>query len=763
MSPLLERAVEFLFKYRPFVFEKGRLVLAAPWPVYAIALAVLALAAPALFTYARARGKTRPADRAVLAALRALVLAALLLCLCRPALLVSSVVPQQSFVGVLVDDSRSMRIADTGEPRSAFVARTFGAEGSPLLKALEERFKLRFFRFSASAERIGACSELSFAGGESNLGGALDRARQDLAAVPLSGLVLVSDGADTTQAAITEPLLALKARSVPVFTVGVGRERFPKDIEVSRVSAPRSVLKGTSLVVEVQLAQRGLGGQRVQLHVEDSGRLVHTQEVRLPPEGESTTVRVHVTPSEAGPRAFRFRVASHPDEQVRENNQREVLLQVDDRREKILYFEGEPRFELKFLRRAVADDKNLQVVTLQRTSENKFLRLDVDDADELAAGFPKTREELFRYRGLILGSVEASFFTADQLRMMADFVSQRGGGLLMLGGRRSFAEGGYASTPIAEVLPVVLEPSESKERFFAEIKVELTPFGLTQGATQLAGTEEKTAERWQSLPVLSTFNPVRRTKPGAATLLVGKGEGLGGPQVVLAYQRYGRGKALAFTVQDSWQWQMHADVPLEDMTHENLWRQLLRWLVSQVPDPVTVSTPAERVAPGASVVLQAEVDDDTFLKVNNARVVAHVREPSGKGRDVPLEWTVDKNGQYRGSFTASEQGTHEIEVEATRGSESLGRGKAYVQAGELPTEYFGAEMRAPLLKRIASETGGRFYTPDTAASLSEDLRYGGGGATVVEEKDLWDMPALYLLLLALVSAEWAYRKARGLA
>ena len=118
-----------------------------------------------------------------------------------------------------------------------------------------------------------------------------------------------------------------------------------------------------------------------------------------------------------------------------------MLVQVLDRREKILYFEGEPRFELKFIRRAVAEDKNLQVVCLQRTSQNKFLRLDVDDAEELAGGFPKTREELFKYRGLILGSVEASFFTADQLRMIAEFVSQRGGGLLTLGGRHSFAEG----------------------------------------------------------------------------------------------------------------------------------------------------------------------------------------------------------------------------------------------------------------------------------------------------------------------------------
>ena len=128
-------------------------------------------------------------------------------------------------------------------------------------------------------------------------------------------------------------------------------------------------------------------------------------------------------------------------------------MSVEDRHEKILYVEGEPRFEMKFLRRAVEGDSNLQVVTLQRTAEGKFLRLGVDSAGELAAGFPRTREELFRYRALILGSVEASFFTADQLRMIEEFVSQRGGGLLVLGGRLALGEGGYAGTPGGRAAP----------------------------------------------------------------------------------------------------------------------------------------------------------------------------------------------------------------------------------------------------------------------------------------------------------------------
>ena len=760
MAPWFEAVFELLFKYRPFLFQKGRFVMAPPW----LAVIVLVVGAAAVvISYQRAKGGTGPATRLTLAVLRTAALALVLFCLCRPALVLSTVVPQQSFLGVLVDDSQSMRIADDGETRGQVAARSFGPQ-APLLKALADRYKLRLFRFSETAERLPSTTDLTFDGSRTSLTQALERASQELSSVPLAGLVLVTDGADNADADVGHLLPRLRARAVPVFTVGLGRERFAKDVELTRVDVPASVLKGTSVTAEVRVAQRGLGGQKVQLQVEDAGRVLQTQEITLPADGESAAARVHLTASEAGPRTFRFRIAPQPGEPIAQNNQQDVPIEVVDRREKILYLEGEPRFELKFLRRAVADDKNLQVVCLQRTSQNKFLRLDVDDADELAGGFPKTREELFKYRGLILGSVEAGFFTGDQLRMIAEFVSQRGGGLLTLGGRHSFAEGGYGPTPLAEVLPVVFEEGrDPKQPFFAEMKVEPTPFGMTHGVTQLAATEEKSAERWKSLPPLSTLNPIRRTKPGAVSLLLGRGEGLPGAQVVLAYQRYGAGKALAFTTDDSWLWQMHADIPLEDMTHENLWRQLLRWLVSGVPGPVTVSVSSPRTAPGSAVTILATVTDATYLKVNDAQVVAHVKDPSGAERALPLEWTVGKDGEYGARFTPPDKGAYEVRVEAARAGQALGRETAQVQAADLATEYFGAEMRRPLLERIAEETGGRFYTPQTVSALAEDVKYGGGGATVQETKPLWDMPALFLAIVALVSVEWAYRKSRGLA
>lgn len=760
MGGFLESAFEFLFKYRPIVYEKGRLVFATPWPFYVLILVGVAALALALLAYGRARARSRR-DLVVLTSLRAAVLGLLLFCLARPTLLIPTVIPQRNFLGILIDDSRSMAIADLDDGgRMGVAQRAFGAPDSALRAALEERFLLRFYRFSRGTERVEDPSVITASGAGTDLAQALETARRELAAVPLAGLVVMTDGADNSESSLTESLLALRSSAVPVYTVGLGLERFERDIEITRVETPRSALKGSSLVVDLVVEQSGFDRRRVPLNVEDGGRIVASQEIRLPPRGESATVRVQFEVEESGPRRFRFHVPALAGESVVENNEQWALIVVEDEPRKILYFEGEPRFEVKFIRRAVAADENIRVVTLQRTAENKFLRLDVDDADELAGSFPRTREELFGYRGLILGSVEASYFSHDQLSMIEEFVAQRGGGLLMLGSRHSFARGGYGGTPLEDVLPVRLAVGE--DDFYAEVTVEPTRLGLSHPAMQIAGDMEESAARWRAMPAVSAVNAIREVKPGASALLTGSGPALDGALIVLAFQRYGRGKSLALPIQDSWMWQMHADVPLEDMTHETFWRQLLRWLVNSVPEPVMVEAERDRVGAGEAVALRAEVRDETFLQVNNARVSARVTAPSGAEIELPLEWAVDADGEYEGEVRPEESGVHRVSVSARKGGELIGEHTTYLEAGDVAREYFNAEMRAPLLREIAEQTGGRFYTQGDLDALAEDVSFTDSGTTVLEERDLWDMPLIFLALLGLVSAEWLQRRRRGL-
>ena len=761
----MQAMFEFLFKYRLLLFQEGDFAFGSPWPTMVVLGLVAALSIPTVLTYAAARGDTRPVDRAIMAALRLGVIALLVFILFQPILVLTTVVPQRNFVGILIDDSQSMQITDAnGVPRSDFIRRTFGAEGSELLAELNDKFALRFFRFSRGSSRLGDVSELTYQGTSTQLGGAMVRAQEELAGVPLSGLIVISDGADNSGETLAESLLPFQAAKVPVYTVGLGEETLSPDLQVSRVEVPRSVLKGTSLVVDVIISHRGYSGRTVPLVVEDAGQLMASEEVTLEGDGEPVVARVRLEASESGQRLLQFRVPIQAGERVARNNVREVLVDVVDESEKILYFEGEPRWEVKFIRRAVSDDENLQVVVLQRTAESKFLRLDVDDAEELAAGFPKTREELFRYRALILGSVEASFFTHDQLNMIADFVSQRGGGLLMLGGRNSFREGGYEGTPLAEALPVFMDDELSDGRpFFSELYVSPTRTGLTHPTTQLGGEGgEEIRELWESLPPVSSLNPITRLKPRATGLLTGGSEGDRTTQVVLAYHRYGRGKVIVLPIQDSWIWQMHADVPLEDQTHETFWRQLLRWLADGVPHRVGARGEREVVEPGQAVGISAEVSDSAYMEVNDGKVVATILSPGGYSLTVPLDWAVDQDGRYKASFTTSEPGLYEVSVQAIRGADTLGTALTHVHAAPSDDEYFDASMRGTTLRRIADQTGGLFYTPDNVASLPEDISLTGAGVTLTEERDLWDMPILLILLLSLMAGEWGYRRMRSL-
>ena len=762
---MFDRIFQALFSYRPVVFQEGQFRFDLTPASLAAAVLVAVVAVGAVLTYRRIRvNEGRVRDRIILTGLRLTVLAVVLFCLFRPTLVVRAAVAQQNVVAVLLDDSRSMQISDQdGQARAKYLQTQFAPDGA-LLKSLTDKYLVRVFRFSSTAGRIGNTSQMMFDGTQTKLGPALTSAREELAGLPVAGIVLVSDGADTTDTSIGEALLGLKAEKLPVFTLGVGSEQLPRDIQIDRVSTPRTVLKNASLLLDVIVRQTGYAGQTVTVNVEDEGRIVGSEKLQLPADGSPATVRIRATASEPGPRLFRFKVAPQQGELVTENNTRESIINVRDETERILYFEGEPRWEFKFINRAVADDKNLLSVSLQRTADNKYMRLR-GDADEIVGGFPKTREELFKYRGLILGSVEAGLFTGDQLQMIADFVDRRGGGLLVLGGPRSLGEGGYGGTPVADALPLVIDSRTraSEPAPLARLRISPTRAGQSHAATQLAPTEAASLARWSELPLVTTVNAPLPAKPAATVLLTGTDES-GRGRHVLAWQPYGRGKAIALTVQDTWNWQMHVSIPEDDQTHENFWRQMMRWLVDGVPNAVDVRVGTDRVDPGEPVTIDATVVDPQFVELNDATVVAQVSRPDGTTETVPLQWTGERDGHYRGTFVSTKQGSYEVAVDATRsGGQAVGSSTALVRAVPSEAEYFDPTLHAQSLRRIAQETGGRFYTPGTAEGLAEDIRHSGRGVTAVEERELWNMPIVLITLLGLVCAEWGYRRVVGLA
>jgi uncharacterized membrane protein len=582
--------------------------------------------------------------------------------------------------------------------------------------------------------------------------------------MPLAGVVLISDGADNGSSALDDALLALRARRVPVFTVGVGAERFERDVAIERVQAPRRTLAGASNVVEADVRLRGAGRDPVPVTVEADGRVVATEMARVGEQGDVTTIRFRLPPLDPGVHRIAVRAKALPGEIVTENNEWQTSIEVRAGPDRILYLEGEPRPEFAFLRRAVANDSAVQVVGLMRSAERKFLRLGVRDSLDLLGGFPTSRDELFRYRAIVLGSIEASFFTTDQLRMLADFVSVRGGGLLVLGGRASLSEGGYAGTPLADVLPLTMSAgSVNVDGPATSVLVRPTRAGEVHAALQLRTTMAGSRARWDSLPPLTTVNRLGALRAGATLLLAGRAEGGRSDIPILAWQRYGRGMSAIFGVQDSWLWRMDTSIPVDDVTHQTLWRQLVRWMVDEAPAPFEIVASPSRVAPGEPVALRAQVRTTLFADVNDAAVTVTVTSPTGATQTVPLEWTLREDGSYTARFTPIDTGRYVLDAVATRGRDSLQTATSSLLVDERGADVAQAELRASLLRRIAEETGGRYYPLNVSGTLADDAVFTEAGVTVREAKDLWDMPAVFLLIALLLGAEWGYRRWRGLA
>jgi uncharacterized membrane protein len=453
-----------------------------------------------------------------------------------------------------------------------------------------------------------------------------------------------------------------------------------------------------------------------------------------------------------------------------ENNKQEALVEVIDGPLKVLYVEGEPRWELGKVRESLQlNEKNVTLVSLQRTGENKFYRQGIASPQELVSGFPKTEEELFSYQGLILGSVEAGFFTAEQLRNIEAFVSRRGGGLLATGGRLAFDGGKYAGTPVADLLPLAVDgrATDVADSFAPVFKPQLTAQGQTHPITRLNEDRALSQKTWNELPPISVSEVLTGVKPGATVLVearrVSDGATSSAQTVpLLVQQRYGRGQALALTASDTWRWRMRMDSKTN--AHETFWRQILRYLVSSAPWQTEVRAEQDVYAMDDTVRIVADIRDKRFNAVSDARASARVIKPSGAAVDVPLHFTtLNDANTYTGEFKADELGQSRIELTAVSNSTGPVSANSSILVSELNREFYGAAQNSDLLKRIAVETGGKYYTPGDVQSLLDDLTYRRTPYSERVTKQLWDMPINFILIIGLLSAEWFMRKRQGLA
>jgi len=749
---------EWLFKYPPTVFLHGQLLLRSALPRWLLVVGVVGVGL--LLAWAlrgrhaadtQAGGRWRlPSIWLVQWAMAALVM----VLLWRPAVAISELVPQANVIAVLIDDSASMGIAEHGVSRMQEASRLLQGDW---LASLGRTFQTRLYRFDSGLVRYdGAPAALTASGPATHINAVLNEFASDTASVPVGAVVLLSDGGDNSGKIDRSTIEVLRQRRIPVHTVGFGSTQVPQDVEIENVALTARALAHSRVTAVVEVAQSGFAGRHTTVTVRDGTKLLATRELVLGHDGATVSTDLTFDLPDAGPRVLRFQVAALPDEGNVRNNELRRLVNVEAGPRRILYVEGEPRWEYKFVRRAEEDDTAVQLVSMLRTTENKIYRQGVKDPLELAQGFPSKPEDLFAYDGIIMGSVDAGYFPPAQQALMREFVDRRGGGLLFLGGRQSLADGVWGGSQLNDLLPVTV-PMISGTFRREPATVSLSTAGADSAVTRLVDDRAANIALWARLPYLADFQNPGTVKPGASELAQMHVAGRTMP--LLVTESYGRGRTAVLATGGTWRWQM--SMPLGDTTHSVFWHQLLHWLVADTRGQLAAQVSASTLDDDGHVQLLADVRDRNYLPATDAVVNAHLIGPDRLQADVSLRVVPGLPGRYQTDWTAPVPGVYVADITANQGAIGAGRDTVAFQREDGVAEDFHTGQNVALLKSLAAETGGRYWSPDDLNGLARAIPFSSAGVSVQKFQDLWNMPAVFLALLALRLAEWLLRRRWG--
>ncbi len=751
---------ELLFKYPVAVFSKGEFVLLGGWPKWVLALLIVAAAAALAWRIrlklSRSGGNLRNWQAATIWLFETFLAALILVLLWQPAMVVAQLRPEQNIIAVLVDDSQSMAIADGGANTTREEqAKKVLADGT--LSALQQKFQTRIYRLDSHLTRVGSLQQIPPPTmPATHIGDGLKQLVAETSDLPVGAVVLLSDGSDNTGGIDLDTISALRNRHIPVHTVGFGAESVSPDVEVDDAVVPQRALADSRLSAMVTLHQHGYSGRKGTLSVRDGDKLLTSREITFAADGKIQRENLLFSAGTAGAKSLEFSVAPLPDEKNKLNNSVTRLISVDSDKRRILYVEGEPRWEYKFIRRAEDDDRIVQVVSMLRTTENKIYRQGINDPNELADGFPTRAEDLFGYAGIIIGSVEAGYFTPAQQDLLREFVDRRGGGLLFLGGRSSLADGVWGGSSDVDLFPVVL-PNQKNTFHRAPATAQLTPAGADNLICRLVDDPQANVDRWRKLPYLMDYQDAGTPKPGAAVLAEMMAGGRKLP--LLITQNYGRGRTAILATSGTWRWKMSQ--PLGDTTHDMFWQQFLRWLVADTPGHVVASVPNQVLFDEGHIRLSADVRGKDYTPAADATVQAHVMGPGGISAMVDMTPVPDAPGTFQADWTAEKPGSYVAEVTAQKGSDEIGHDVVSFERMDGVAENFHVEQNRDLLERLASQTGGKYWQPNETSKLADDIPYSEAGITVRETKELWNLPLIFLVILAVRGSEWLLRRRWG--
>ena len=733
---------------------------------------VAAIALLALLAIRPSRASLTRRRWLALGAIRLVVVLLIVLAMLRPTLVYTKTEMQPATLLVLADQSRSMGVRDAAGGRSRWESlRDTLAEAQPALATLAEQFELKTFRFDAETHPVqagGGQIELPQEpeGQQTAIGSVLEDVLRDEAGKRLLGIVLLSDGAQRAyppRDVLPQTAAArLKHLGYPLYTFRFGQSRGlgqAQDVAGKDLLANASVFVKNELSVSGEIRVDGYVNRDVTVRLlfetsPDKMETVAQKTVRATADGQLLPVEFEYVPEVPGEYKLTLEAVDQQGELVTTNNRLSSFVNVLKGGLNVLYLEGALRPEIRFLKESLDASPDINV---------DFIRIDPRQPDDRPSDLAE-RFQPGKYEVYLLGDLDSSVFDKKELQDIAESVS-RGAGLMMTGGLHNFGPGGYAETPLADVLPVEMDRLE-RQPLGSPIAGDLhlpgpvgmvpTQIGRMHFTLKLAVPDSENQKLWSQLPALDGANRFRGLKPGALVLAATPDN-----QPMLVSHHFGDGRVMAFAADSTWRWWMRGF----DTAHKRFWRQVVLWLARKdegLEGNVWVKLPQRRFGPGQRVEFTVGAETPEKDPLPDANFQVEVVPPKGDPMPVDL---VRGGGQVTGTFRATQAaGDYTIRVTATQENQPLGATRARFLVFEQDLELDNAAADATVLESLAAMTGGKSLAPEELPDLLRRMMEETEALEVKTEakQSLWDTWPFFFLLVGLLGMEWYLRKRWGM-
>ena len=776
-------------------------------PGWAVVLGIGIVIGVTVFVYLRMTQPIHPRYRFLLIAMRVCAASILLCCLLAPVIIEKKDITPPTHLSILVDTSKSMNLVDasmseTSVSRLSQVNQLLFNGQKQFLQALRDRFEVHLYPFDTGLHQnvllpkdldAEALPAFEPNGALTDIGTAIREAAAAWKGQNTAGILLITDGGHNSG---RFPLADVATLNVPVYAIGVGSVKPPKDIQIQHIDYTPIAYTNHESIIRVTVVQTGYAGKTTRLSLRemtrktlvDTATLTFNQPQNATPAGATTkqVIELKLTPQVEGNFQYTVELPVLDGELTEANNQKTFAVKVVKAKLNVFYLEGRPRWEYTYLKRTLQRDPDIEATCaiLLKNKSKRFppagsvlSRLDgyypqATPTSETPR-FPETQTQLAKYDVLILGDLGEEHLTTTQQRAIVDFVEVQGKPVIFLPSRRMLGMNGLRNTELAQLLPIDI-PRNGCRRHDTEFIVQPTPSGMFHPMLQLMDAQQNQASTlasnnaaaWRNMPALSRSFSGFRLRGGATPLME---TGNGDPILIL--QRAGLGKSLLIAAEGLWNWDFGVNT-FKDTRYQDLysrfWAQVLRWMATNTDDEkLHLTTDADSYAIGDTAKVTAYLYSEAYRATQtDATVQFEVVPPQGAPFQLQIrgitETATDTGNLYSAQFSLLQNGTYRIRATARTANQTLGEDRIDIHVHPQLAELEAPQLNEALLKELASETSGTYFAIADAEALPENVAKVQNSVFVDAERELWSHPLILITVVGLLGTEWFLRKRIGL-